>query len=84
MFERAASCARFGHRRASSSARLSISRVHFYQSVAKRIVREFNSIANTKLVKDSVELYFHGSLGDRHQAGDLGIVQPGGDVSHDC
>ena len=64
MFEEAAPCAPFGHNRAKSGLSVSMPRVHLYQSVPKCIVREFNSIANTKLVKDSIELDFHSSLGN--------------------
>ena len=44
--------------------RISLSRIYLDQSVAKRIVGKFNAIANTKLVKNFVELDFHGSLSD--------------------
>ena len=44
--------------------RNSLSRIYFDQSAAKRIVGKFDAIANTKLVKNFVELDFHSSLSD--------------------
>src|SRR6266436_5931324 len=61
----------------------SLARIQLDQSVSVSIVGELNSIANSNLVKDSVELDFHRSLGDREPLGDLRIVQPLRDISND-
>src|SRR5260370_28481529 len=83
MYEWAASCALCGHSATKLNVRISIPRVNFHQAAAKSIVREFNAIAHTKFVKDSVELHFHSSLSDREQIGDFGVVQARGYIPHD-
>src|SRR5260221_9810477 len=61
----------------------SLARIQLDQSVSVSIVGELNSIANSNLVKDSVELDFHRSLGDREPFGNLCVVQPFGYISND-
>ena len=64
MFEEAACCALSEHRHSKMQCAISLPRIYLYQSTAKRIVGEFDAIANTKLMKNFVKLDFHSSLSD--------------------